>query len=107
MKKFFSFCLMLISLSAQAGTQEGQITSILNRASDGLHYFRMSGTAVDKPDCASGSYWMIKDENSTAGKSQFSMVLTAYASGKMVQVIGSGKCDRWHDGEDVNSIILK
>ena len=51
--------------------------------------------------------WMIKDENSVVGKSQLSMLLTVYVSGKTVTVIGDGTCTRWHDGEDVNVIYLQ
>ena len=68
----------------------------------------MSGTAADRPSCALGqTYWMIKDENTVVGKSQLSMLLTAYASGKTVGVTGSGTCKRWGDGEDVDTIQLK
>lgn len=108
MKNIISFFLMLVTLSVQAGWQEGQITKILVRQSDGLHYFFMSGTATNRPACAAGhTYWILKDENSIAGKSQLSMLLTAYASGKTVSVSGTDACTRWGDGEDVNVIQLK
>ncbi|MEX2963363.1 hypothetical protein [Microbulbifer sp. TYP-18] len=107
MRKVFLLTAMIISFGAQAGTQTGQISGVTVRASDGLHYFTMHGTTTDKPACATNTYWIIKDENSTAGKSQLSVVLTAYASGKTVAVTGSGECTRWGDGEDVNTILLQ
>ena len=68
----------------------------------------MSGAPQNRPSCADGhSYWMIKDENSIAGKAQLSMLLTAYASGKTISVTGSNTCTRWKDGEDLNVIHLK
>lgn len=99
---------LLFSSSVLSGTQEGQITQILVRASDNLHYFYMSGVASDRAGCASGqSYWMIKDENTVAGKSHFSLILAAYAAGKTVKVTGTVNCTRWGDGEDVDIIHLK
>jgi len=50
---------------------------------------------------------MIKDENTTYGKSQFSMVLAAYLSGKKVTIIGSGACNRWGDGEDIETLVIE
>ncbi len=108
--KFIQYFLLfsLFTSQAFAGSQTGKVTSILVRQSDGLHYFYMSGVGENKPDCASShTYWMIKDENSTVGKTQFSMLLTAYASGKTISVIGTNSCTRWGDGEDLNSIALK
>ncbi len=108
MKKIVLFCMMLISSNVAAGWQDGQITQIIVRQSDGLHYFFMTGTATNRPTCAAEQkYWMIKDENSVAGKSQLSMLLTAYAAGKTIHVSGTGECSRWVDGEDVNVIYLK
>ncbi|WP_102796411.1 hypothetical protein [Bowmanella denitrificans] len=52
-------------------------------------------------------YWVIKDENSTAGKSQFSMLMAAYAAGKTVRIIGNNTCTRWADGEDILEVYLK
>ena len=109
MKKIFIFLsVAVMSVAVNAGSQQGKVTSVLVRQSDGLHYFYISGTANGRPSCANGfSYWMIKDENSAAGRSQLSMLLTAYASGKTVRVTGTGACTRWGDGEDLNTIQLK
>ena len=107
MKIIFAL-LLAVSSYAYAGDQVGKVTKISVRQSDGLHYFYMSGSTRNRPACADGfDYWMIKDENSVAGKSQLSMLLTAYVSGKTVTVIGGGTCTRWHDGEDVNVIYLQ
>lgn len=108
MKKIVIWLACVASSFAHAGTQEGQVTQIVVRQSDGLHYFYMSGTAVNRATCAEGNtYWMIKDENSVVGKSQLSMLLTAYTSGKTIAVTGAGTCTRWGDGEDLDIIHLK
>ena len=95
------------SFSVNASTQTGKVTKIYVRASDGLTYFVLDSAAPsDKPACATKAYWMIKDENSEAGKKQYSMLLAARSSGKTVTVYGSDTCTRWGDGEDVNSIVF-
>ena len=91
-----------------AGSQKGVITQLLVRASDGVVYFFLSGTPKDRPSCAQvWTYWMIKDENSTAGKQQLVQLLTAYALGTPVAVFGTNTCTRWGDGEDVEYIVLE
>ena len=100
--------LSLVSIPSLAGQQTGTVADVVVRASDGLVYFYLKeGNKTASPTCATAGYWMIKDENSNAGKHQFSMVLAAQASGKTVHVSGSNSCTRWHDGEDVDWIQLK
>ena len=98
---FFSF-----SLPSFAGSQTGQITSVQVRASDGLIFVFLSGTATGRPSCATISYWMIKNENSTAGKQQLAQLLAARASGQQVTILGSNTCSRWPDGEDIDLIVF-
>lgn len=75
MARLILFGLMLVAGSVVAGTQEGQVTSIVVRDSDGLHLFYMTGTATNRPECASQyRYWIIKDESSNVGKAQLSML---------------------------------
>jgi len=96
--------MVLLSNGLLASTQTGTVTSILVR-DDGLHWFYITGARTEKPDCSiNKTYWMIKDEETVYGKSQFSMLLSAYVSGKKVKVFGSGHCTRWGDGEDVSTI---
>jgi hypothetical protein len=99
---------IFISSNIFAGTQLGTVDYITVRASDGLIYFTLKGgEQAGKPSCATLGYWMIKDENSNAGKLQYSMVLSAHASGKVLQVTGMNTCSRWRDGEDVNSMKIQ
>jgi len=99
-----SLAMMWLSTSAFGGEQTGQITLLLTRASDGLVYFYMSEAPTGRPACATQPYWMIKDENSAAGKRQLAVLLMARATGKVITVIGSNTCSRWSDGEDVGTI---
>ncbi len=95
------------TVGAHAGTQTGTITQLTVRASDGLIIVYMSGTPSGRAACAANMpYWMIKDENSTSGKQQLAELVTAYAAGKTVNIVGMGTCTRWSDGEDINLVNL-
>lgn len=50
---------------------------------------------------------MVRDENSNVEKQQYSMLLCAPASGKIIEIIGINTCIRWVNGEYVNSITIK
>lgn len=99
-------CITFDPSGAIAGSQIGKVSYILVRASDGLIYFMMTGTPENRPPCATINYWMIKDENSNAGKQQLSLLLSAQAAGRTIRVFGLDSCTRWIDGEDVNFIQI-
>jgi hypothetical protein len=101
-----SVCMLMTSLS-YAGDQAGTIQYVRVRASDGLIYFALNGAPRSgAPACATGGYWMIRDENSNAGKQQYAMLLAAQLSGRVVAVIGMNSCVRWVDGEDASEIRI-
>lgn len=90
-----------------AGQVQGTVKYLIQRASDGLAYVVINGTPTGtRPACATGSYWMIANESSEAGKKQFAMLLAAYASKSVVQITGMNTCTRWPDGEDIETILL-
>ena len=97
---------IFIANPAHAGLQEGIITNVSIRASDHLIYFEMAGTTATKPACAKNSYWIIQDENSLTGKQQLTSILLAWSMGKVIRIVGAGTCLRWHDGEDVDMVVL-
>lgn len=104
----FATSLCITSLGAHAGTQTGIVSDVIVRASDGLIWFWVSGTAkTGSPACAQGAaWWMIRDETSVAGKQQYAMLLAAHAAGKTVTVSGMNSCNRWSSGEDVDWIQI-
>lgn len=101
--------LLFMTFGASAGTQTGKIGTLYARASDNLHLVILTGgtAKTGSPACARNGYWLIKDENSVAGQSQFSQLLAAKMAGKTVQINGMNTCSRWGDGEDINTIIIK
>jgi hypothetical protein len=66
--------------------------------------FFVDGTPSGKPACARVAYWMIRDENSAAGKRLIAALMAAKAAQRPIHVNGSNTCQRWPDGEDVESI---
>lgn len=101
-----ALCLAVPAL-ALAGNQTGTIDVIHVRASDGLVYFTLKGSAkTSSPACATIGYWMLKDENSAPGKRQYALLLAAQAAGKTIVVTGANTCTRWADGEDVDNISI-
>jgi hypothetical protein len=94
------------SLSSWAGTATGTISNLWVRQSDGLAYVHSSATPTGRPPCAQNTaYFMIKDENSVAGKRIFAVLLAAQVSGKRVQITGANTCVPWADGEDIELVV--
>lgn len=104
MKKLFVFLCLAFSTTVMAGTQTGTVVYVTVRSSDGLIIFVLNGYMSSAPACATHGYWIIRDENSNAGKQQYAMLLAAQAAGKVVRADGRNTCVRWSDGEDVDTI---
>lgn len=98
--------LMATPIFSFAGQQTGKVQSVTVRASDGLVLFTLEGNSSGKPPCATYSYWIIKNENSVAGKQQHATILSTKFAGRTVSVSGTNQCTRWGDGEDVDAITL-
>ena len=92
---------------AWGSSSEGTISHVVVRQSDGLIYANILGARSSPPACATAGYFMIKDENSQAGKAQLALLMSAYFAKSPVQIVGSGTCTRWGDGEDIEIVMLK
>lgn len=101
-----SAAMLLFPIWATAGNITGTVDTLITRASDGLTYVQINAVASGHPSCATGSYWIIKDESSEAGKKQYAMLLAAKLSGTPIKIIGSNTCTRWADGEDIDEMYL-
>lgn len=93
--------------SAEAGQQTGTIDVLFVRQSDGLVYVQLSGTATSRAWCGRNSiYWMIKNENSDAGKRQYAALVAARLAASQITIRGTGDCFRWGDAEDIDEVLL-
>lgn len=101
-----ALCAFMPSIS-HAGSQTGTIEYLRVRANDGLIYFGLNGAQkAGSPSCATNSNWIIRDENSNAGKQQYAMLLAAQLAGKTLAVVGMNSCVRWPDAEDAGEIRI-
>lgn len=104
--RVFAILFFFGSSVTSAGSQTGKIQQLIVR-SDNLHYVILAGTPTGRPACTGAMrYFMIKDENSAAGKSQYSALLAASLAGKVITVAGTNACTRWPDGEDISYIEI-
>lgn len=103
-KYCFALFLIVMACISNASTQTGYISTILVR-DDGLHWIYVTGERTEKPQCSvNHSYWMIKDEASNYGQSQFALLISAMMANKKVKITGDGSCTRWGDGEDIRTV---
>ena len=98
------FLLMTASV-CMASSQTGLVKSLSTNARYELVYFELDGPRSAKPNCATQSFWIIK-ENSSMGKRQYAMLLAASVAGKQVRVDGMDACERWWGDEDVDQIQI-
>ena len=83
----------LLSGPAVASGQTSKVSSVGGDNSGGSYAFYLTGTRSGKPSCATDDNWSIPNPSSDNAKALLSMVLTAFAAGKTVQVQGTGACD--------------
>lgn len=107
MRKSFIAIAALFFLTVEpalARVQTGQISQLIVRNSDGLMYFFLNATPPSLPACAAQPYLMIRDENSATGKRQLALLMLARSTGQTITVIGTDRCERWYNGEDVDGV---
>ncbi len=102
-----SVALSFSSAAFAVGTSNSTVKWMISRASDNLHYMSVSTTHDNRPACATTTLWAIADESSKTGQNQWNMLMAAKVSGKEVIITGSGKCTRWGDMEDIDSVRIK
>ena len=110
----FARCCAL-ALPAMAGTEVGTIRDLWVRDSDGLIWVDLTevpGTTPfgpGHPACAAGTrYWIVPNETTDTGKRLYDSLLAAQTAGRSVVVTIHGKntCNRWGDGEDIDTIVV-
>ena len=81
-----------------AGNSEGLVTTpLVNEANV---FMFSAGSHVNKPACATQSLgtWAVS-LNNPAGQNMMTLVLSAHAQGKKVNVVGAKNCSDWGDRE--------
>ncbi|ASA56065.1 hypothetical protein [Vibrio gazogenes] len=91
----------LLSFTAFAGTGTGTITQVIVHRDDSGHgvvMFRTQGN-VDKAPCSKITDEWAFSLNNELGKAMYSLVLSAQAQAKPVEVKGMHQCNDWSDRE--------
>ena len=97
----------IVSLPAHAGSQIGSITAVSVDNNGSPYVFLVSGTHNGQPACATDAYWAVTNLGTDNAKSMVATILTAYATGRQVNVQGSGACPQGYPREAVNFIIAQ
>jgi hypothetical protein len=79
--------------AANAGNQSGGKAITLIPTNNGAYSFVSNGTRVGTPPCASGApnNWAI-DLSTPSGQALAASVITAFSSGKTMDIVGTNTC---------------
>jgi hypothetical protein len=97
MIKYFRFgaavILALICQSAEAGSAAGGTIVRTVSFTSGVFVFFQNGTRTSPPSCAASypTRWAI-DVTTAGGQAAQANLLTAFATGRQVEVVGNGTC---------------
>ncbi|MDO7833670.1 hypothetical protein Q4610_01300 [Sphingobium sp. HBC34] len=77
-------------LAQASNSSVGCITNITMEAA-GVANFTQDGTRTTRPACATDARWTL-DGTTASGQARLAALLTAYATGKRIVIIGTGAC---------------
>lgn len=93
MRLLVAAVLALSSVNASAGDALAGTLSLVHFMPDGVVVAYTDGVRSNVPDCAQAQPSRFEiDAKTQAGKIQLSGLLTAYAAGKPVRIVGTGTC---------------
>lgn len=105
---FFSFLLSTLSLQVSARWDyTGTIKTILNYGDRA--YIQVNGTPTGSQVCTTQNteFYFVIDPTTADGKSYLSTILTAYASGKTVDLQSKDVCTLANDVPDLKYVWIK
>lgn len=101
--------LSIVGSQAQASDADwGYITAIYS-TSNGAVLFNISGNRTALPSCQ-GTYAPTRfaiNASTPNGQTQLSVLMTAYALRKRINIHGLGSCTIWGDTETVDSFLVE
>lgn len=83
----------MISLPAAASVQAGKVTDVYVSSGTDGSAFQASGTRTAKPACATENLWSLENPSSDSGKALLAALLTAYSTGRDIEIHGTGTCN--------------
>jgi hypothetical protein len=101
---------LILAPAAKAAGYAGNVSVVetgINRDYPNVVFVRLSVAPTGIPACSSNGYWHFTlSLTGVTGKELYSMLLTAAASGKLLQITGTGTCNEYGQVESVNAITL-
>ncbi|WP_157134823.1 hypothetical protein [Sphingomonas sp. PAMC 26605] len=97
--------LFVVSPAIASTASPGNPTSLL-ALNDGPILFNQDGSRTSAPSCATVAGRWAMDARTPAGQSRLSVLLTAVALHKQIEVQGTGTCSVWPDTETVDYIHI-
>lgn len=97
------FLLAMASRAWASSSGSGLVSGILMTSQTA--FFNHSGTRSTRPSCATIDRWAF-DSSTAGGQSLLATLLTAYATGRQISVLGTGTCSIWGDTETVAYIQI-
>lgn len=105
-----SIVLVFVSVFANASSTDeyGEITSPYFMENGAVIFYHSAARVGTIPACAQSQSgrWVI-DGSTEGGKIQVSGMLSAYAMGKSIRVIGNASCGIWDNTETVSYFIIE
>jgi hypothetical protein len=95
----------IIAFAANTGAQasssgSGYVTTIIYSGS-GFAFVYQNGSRTARPACSVNDRWVIPI-TTAAGQSMLAGMMTAYATGKVITVNGTGACSEYADTESIS-----
>lgn len=93
----------MLAGGASAGWSAGPVkVKNINFMTQGYVIFYFEGARGPVPACATERYRFALNVSTPGGRAQLAGLLTAYTTGKSINVYGTGDCSYWADTESVD-----
>lgn len=93
---------LICAVPAQAGEAQPGLITLITTTSNGVLLIHSSGTRSTPPACATQASRFALPASTTAQQAAAATLLTAFATGKQVHIVGTGTCHVWGDSESVD-----
>jgi hypothetical protein len=99
---FLTLLLAVFAPLSTAGSAAAGTLSLLHFMSNGVVIVYTNGARSGVPSCSPFPTRFALNASTAAGKTQLAGLLTAYASGSPVVIMGTGTCSVWSDTESID-----
>lgn len=102
-----AFLAVATTVHAAGSTTNTTITQISLNSSFGDFIWIQTATApTGSPTCAASPWNFTLSLDTTIGKNQYAVLLSALATGQTVILVGTGACSDWGNVESLQNVVL-